>query len=119
MTRRVPEDRSKSSNSRGSGTEQKLKVLLPPALANSPAIGFAVCDRRLRFRLVNNAWARMDGVSRDAHLGATIRSVLGPAAKQFQLAFERVFSSGNPLFAYDFSAEFPTRTDKAHCIEIP
>ena len=116
MTRRVPEDPSKSSNSRASATEQKLKDLLPPALANSPAIGFAVCDRRLRFRLVNNAWARMDGVSRDAHLGATVRSILGPAAKQFQLAFERVFSSGNPLLGYEFSAEFPGRTGEAYWI---
>jgi len=116
MTRRVPEDPSKSSNSRASATEQKLKDLLSASLGNSPAIGFAVCDRRLRFRLVNNAWARMDGVSRDAHLGATIRSVLGPAAKQFQLAFERVFSSGNPLLGYEFSAEFPSRTGEAHWI---
>src|SRR5258705_444544 len=116
MTRRVPEDPSKSGNSRTSATEQKLKDLLPPALANSPAIGFAVCDRRLRFRIVNNAWARMGGVSRDAHLGATVRSILGPAAKQFQLAFERVFSSGNPLLGYEFSAEFPGRTGEAHWI---
>jgi len=116
MRRRAPEDPFKSSKSTASATEQKLKDLLPPALANSQAIGFAVCDRRLRFRLVNKAWARMDGVSHNDHLGATMRSVLGPAAKQFQLAFERVFSSGNPLLGYEFSAEFPTRTGEAHWI---
>ena len=89
-----------------------MKDLLPRALAASPAIGFAVCDRRLRFWLVNETWARMDGVSRDDHLGATIRSVLGPAAKQFQLAFERVFASGNPLLGYEFSAKLPRRKNE-------
>jgi len=116
MRRRAPEDAFKSSKSTASATEQKLKDLLSPALANSQAIGFAVCDRRLRFRLVNKAWAQMDGVSPDNHLGAAMRSVLGPAAKQFQLAFERVFSSGDPLLGYEFSAEFPTRTGEAHWI---
>jgi DNA-binding CsgD family transcriptional regulator len=117
MTRRTPEQAPKSRNpSRASATERKLKDLLPPALADSGAIGFAVCDRRLRFRVVNEAWARMDGVTRDDHLGATIRSVLGPAAKQFEFAFERVFSSGRPLLGYEFSAEFPTRTEEGHWI---
>jgi DNA-binding CsgD family transcriptional regulator len=90
--------------------------LLPPALANSPVIGFAVCDRRLRFLLVNKAWARIDGLSPDDHLGATMRSVLGPAAKQLQVAFERVFSSGNPLLGYEFRAELPNRKEEAHWI---
>src|SRR5258705_5566885 len=58
----------------------------------------------------------MGGVSRDAHLGATVRYILEHAAKQFQLAFERVFSSGNPLLGYEFSAEFPGRTGEAHWI---
>lgn len=93
-----------------------MKGLLPPALADSAAIGFAVCDRRLRFRFVNEAWARMDGVTRDDHVGATIRSVLGSAAKQFEFAFQKVFSSGRPLLGYEFSAEFPTRTDEGHWI---
>jgi DNA-binding CsgD family transcriptional regulator len=116
MRRRAPEDPFKFSKSTASATEQSLKHLLPPALANSQAIGFAVCDRRLRFRLVNKAWARMDGVSPNDHLGATMRSVLGPAAKQFQLPFERVFSSGNPLLGYEFSALFPTQTGETHWI---
>jgi DNA-binding CsgD family transcriptional regulator len=117
MIRRTPEGALKSKNpSKAAATEQKLKDLLPPALAESGAIGFAVCDRRLRFRLVNEAWARMDGVTCDDHLGATIRSVLGPAAKKLELAFERVFSSGSPLLGYEFSAELPARSDEGHWI---
>jgi DNA-binding CsgD family transcriptional regulator len=45
-----------------------------------------------------------------------MRSVLGPATKQFQVIFQRVFSSGNPLLGYEFSAEFPTRTGEGHWI---
>ena len=115
MTRRTREQGKNSGNpSRTSATEQKLRDLLPSALADSATIGFALCDRRMRFRLVNEAWARMVGVAREKHLGATMRSVLGPAAKQFELAFENVFSSGGPLLGHEFSAELPTRTDEGY-----
>jgi DNA-binding CsgD family transcriptional regulator len=117
MTRRTREQAQRSGNpSRASTIEQKLKDLLPSALADSATIGFALCDRRMRFRLVNEAWARMVGVARDEHLGATMRSVLGPAAKQFELAFEKVFASGSPLLGCEFSAELPTRADEGYWI---
>jgi DNA-binding CsgD family transcriptional regulator len=117
MRRRTPEQAHKSSKpARSSAIDQKLKILLPPTLASSEAIGIAICDRHLRFRLVNEAWARMDGVTRNDHLGATVQSVLGSAAKQFELAFESVFSSGNPLLGYEFSAYLPTRTEEAYWI---
>jgi hypothetical protein len=58
----------------------------------------------------------MDGVTRDDHIGATLRSVLGSAAKQFEMAFEWVFSSGTPLLGYEISARLLTRTDEGQWI---
>jgi PAS domain S-box-containing protein len=104
---------SKSSN-RPSASEQELKDLLLAAITHSSTIGFAVCDERLRFQLVNEAWAMMHGVTHEAHLGETMRKVLGSAADKFELAFKRVFSTGKPFLNYEFSAELLTRRDQGY-----
>jgi PAS domain S-box-containing protein len=114
MTRRTPEEPRKSRKRFAAPISEQLRHLLLAAIAHSGTLGFAVCDQRLRFELVNEAWASMDGVSREAHLGATIAEVLGPAAKKFQLAFERVFSTGRPFLSYEFSAKLRTRTEEGY-----
>ena len=117
MTRRTPEEPRKSRHRLEALThEQELGNPLLAAIAHSGTIGFAVCDQRFRFHLVNEAWALMHGVAREAHLGATMRAVLGPAAKKFELAFGRVFSSGKPLWDYEFCARLPTRTEDGYWI---
>ena len=88
--------------------------MLLAAITHSSTIGFAVCDERLRFQLVNEAWAMMHGVTHEAHLGETMRKVLGSAADKFELAFKRVFSTGKPFLNYEFSAELLTRRDQGY-----
>jgi DNA-binding CsgD family transcriptional regulator len=56
----------------------------------------------------------MHGVAREAHFGARIRDVLGPAAEKFEQVFERVFSTGKPFWDHEFSAELPTRTEEGY-----
>lgn len=114
MTRRTPEEPGKSSNRFEAPFSEQLRHTLLSAVTHSGALGFAVCDQRLRFQLVNEAWASMDGVAREAHLGATIDEVLGTAAQKFQLGFERVFSTGRPFPSYKFSAKLRTRTEEGY-----
>jgi DNA-binding CsgD family transcriptional regulator/PAS domain-containing protein len=117
MRRRTPEEPFKSSNRfEAPASKQDMKHLLLAALGHSRTIGFAVCDQRLRFQMVNEAWALMNGVAREAHMGVTIRDALGRAAKEFALAFEKVFSTGKPFLDYEFSAELPTRTEEGYWI---
>ena len=116
MTRRTPKEPPKSSNRFEAPVSEQLRRLLLAAVAHSGTLGFAVCDQRLRFQFVNEAWASMDGVAREAHLGATIGEVLGPAAKKFELAFERVFSTGKPFLDYEFSAELRAQTEEGYWI---
>jgi DNA-binding CsgD family transcriptional regulator len=117
MMRRTPEEPRKSKHRfQALAYEQELGNPLLAAIAHSGTIGFAVCDQRFRFHLVNEAWALMHGVPREAHLGATMRAVLGPAARTFEVVFERVFSSGKPLWDYEFSARLPARTEKGYWI---
>jgi PAS domain S-box-containing protein len=56
-------------------TGQRTAALLEPVFAQAPA-GLAVFDERMRFVRVNDALARMDGVSREEHLGRAIGEVL-------------------------------------------
>ena len=116
-TRLVREVSFKSSNRRkASVSGHELKDLLLAAVTHSSTIGFAVCDERLRFQLVNEAWAMMHGVTHKAHLGETMRKVLGSAADKFELAFKRVFSTGKPFLNYEFSVELLTRTEQSHWV---
>jgi PAS domain S-box-containing protein len=108
---------SKPSNRlKASVSEHELKDLLLAAITHSSTIGFAVCDESLRFQLVNEAWTMMHSVTPEAHLGKTVRNVLGSAADKFELAFERVFSTGKPFLDYEFSAELPTRTEEGYWV---
>jgi DNA-binding CsgD family transcriptional regulator len=105
-----------SKRSKASVSEHELKNLLLAAITGSSTIGFAVCDERLRLQLVNEAWAMMHGATHEAHLGETMRKVLGSAADTFELAFKRVFSTGKPFLNYEFSAELPTRTEQTYWV---
>ena len=112
-----PEKPPKSNNRfEGPVSESELQHTLLSAIAHSGTIGFAVCDHRLRFRAVNSAWIQMHGVAREAHLGATIHEVFGPAAEAFELPFKKVFSTGKPLLNYGISAELRTRIGEGHWI---
>jgi hypothetical protein len=60
----------------------------------SSAIGFGICDREWRFRWINNVLAASNGFLPEAHLGNTIREVLGPIADVIEPAFRRVLATG-------------------------
>jgi PAS domain S-box-containing protein len=116
-TRPTRKGSPKSSNRlKATVSEHQLNDLLLAAISHSSTIGFAVCDERLRFQLVNEAWALMHGVPHEAYLGETMRKVLGSAADKFELAFERVFSTGKAFLDYEFSARLPTRTEEGHWV---
>jgi PAS domain-containing protein len=55
---------------------------------SASTVGFAICDKQLRFRAVNGALANMNGVPAEAHLGKTIRNILGDAAALVEPAID-------------------------------
>jgi PAS domain S-box-containing protein len=117
MTQATPERQMKSSDPFEMPiSKQELQQILLAAIAHSATIGVAVVDQRLSFRAVNEAWAKMYGVGREALTGATIREVLGPGAEKFELAIRRVFSTGQPFVHYEFSAEIPAQTEERYWI---
>ena len=59
--------------------------------SHASAIGLAMVDTHLRFQAVNNALAAINGVPAAAHLGNTLRDVLGDVAAKVEPIFQRVF----------------------------
>jgi len=84
------------------------------ALFKSSTVGVAICDRQFRFRAINDALASMNGIPAAAHLGKTLRAVLGSAAAKVQPAFEHVFATGQPLSNVEVIAELPSRGAIGH-----
>jgi DNA-binding CsgD family transcriptional regulator len=93
-----------------------LKILqqLEPLLtaANSSSIGFALFDRRLRYRFVNDALAAMNRLPGKAHLGSSVRVVLAATAEKVEPVFEKVFSTGKPELHYEFRGGLPSRREE-------
>lgn len=73
----------------------------------------AVCDRELRFVRVNNAWATLDGIPPEDHVGKTAPEVLGVSNCPVDIAMKQVFATGEPIFDLKFGAKLPTRPEVA------
>ena len=67
------------------------------ALLSISHLGIAVADRRLRLTRVNEAFARITGLSVQAHRGRTVQAVLGALASEAEADLERVLRTGEPL----------------------
>ena len=89
--------------------------LLVPLFSSSP-LGIAFCDKGLRFRAINNTLAAMNGIPAEAHLGKTVRHVVGPVASQVEPAFRRVFATGEK-FSIEVAGKLPKRAEWGYWIE--
>jgi hypothetical protein len=84
-----------------------LRQLLPVALA-SDQIGIATIDADLRYRFVNETLARENGVPRQAHIGKTVRQVLGKRADIVEPLLHQAFAAGKCL-SLQLTAQSRTR----------
>ncbi|WP_269856934.1 SpoIIE family protein phosphatase [Streptomyces sp. RPT161] len=76
--------------------EQNLAIL-DGFFSQSP-IGLAVYDTDLRFMRINDALARMNGLSSEQHIGGTLSEVLpGINAKEIEEVMRRVLATGEPV----------------------
>jgi hypothetical protein len=78
-------------------------------------IGFGICDRQLRFQAVNDVLAASNGITAEAHIGRTVREILGDVAGKVEPAFERVLVTRKPVLKH-VAGKLSTRQDLAHWI---
>ena len=90
------------------------KQLLAPFFTSSK-VGFGTCDNQLRYQAINRALAATNCIPAEAHLGNTVREVLGVVASEIEPAFERVLVTRKPVLK-EISGKIPTRNEVVHWI---
>jgi DNA-binding CsgD family transcriptional regulator len=83
--------------------------LLLSALDDSK-IGVVICDRRLRFKALNQSLAKMNNVPMEAHLGHSLHQILGSFAENLVPLYERVFATGHPSTDLEVTGHLPKRS---------
>ena len=84
------------------------------AIFNCSPLGFAIFDDRLRFQSANKALAEMSGIPVEAHLGKTLREVLGPVAAAYvEPKLVRAFATGE-IINCCFVGALPTSAGIRH-----
>jgi PAS domain S-box-containing protein len=87
------------------------------AYFSSATVGLSICDRDLRYLAINEALAAMNGYSVQAHLGKTVRDIMGNAARDVERAMRRVLLTGQPILNLELALKLPTRDEVGHWIE--
>jgi len=87
-----------------------VRELLQSIFDESP-VGIGVCDSELRIVCVNAAWAVMNGVSVEAHMGKTPSEVLGVGACPIEGEIRRVLRDGLARFGLEIAAKLPSRSE--------
>src|SRR5579872_7302470 len=92
----------------------KRRFLAPLLL--TPDIGVAVLDNGLRFQVINHVLAATNGIPVKAHIGKTVRHVLGPVAEEVEPRLRRTFATGRSE-SFEISVKMPTRSQIGHWIQ--
>ena len=95
------------------GLEEIERLL--ETFSHTSAIGIAICDNQLRYQSVNTALAATNGISVEAHLGNTVRDVLGQAAEVVVPALTKVLITGKTM-STQFAVRLPSREGIVHCM---
>jgi formate hydrogenlyase transcriptional activator len=80
-------------------------------------LGLAILDTQLKYQAINKALADMNGVPAEAHLGKSVRDILGNVAEQIEPIFHRVLLTGRPVLNVAVTLQLPTRMEIGHWIE--
>ena len=83
-------------------------VAVLDAMFAGSSMGLAVWDRELRFRLINQALADINGPPPEAHIGRTVEEVLGPLGAAEAEVFRSVMTSGTPVLDHEVTGETPS-----------
>src|SRR5215217_570269 len=77
------------------------------ALFECAPVGQAFWDAELRYRLLNDRLAQINGLTVDDHIGRTPSELLGEVGRDAEAAMRRVLDTGSSLVELDFAGETP------------
>ncbi len=87
------------------------------AYANSPSIDCCILDSHLRYLSINATLARINGIPADAHLGRSLREVVGEITDQIEPWVHRTFSEGEPILNVTISGRRPNQSESGQWID--
>jgi formate hydrogenlyase transcriptional activator len=90
---------------------------LSTAYFSASRVGLCILDTDLRFLAINHTLAARTGIFAAAHLGRSVREVLGDFAELVEPQFNRVLDTGQPVLNLEISFVPPNRTEPGHWIE--
>src|SRR3979490_2326882 len=113
-------ERQKVGPTRATGLATTSEAFLEPKSLFAPffttaKVGFGICDDQLRYQAVNGALAATNRIPAEAHLGKTVRDVLGEVAGDIEPVFERVLATRRPVLK-EITGKIPTRPEVVHWI---
>lgn len=79
-----------------------------PFFSPTTNVGVATIDKEFRYRAINEALASANGFPVEAHIGRTVRQIIGPAADEVEPLFRQVFGTGESRI-YEVAAKIRTR----------
>lgn len=80
-------------------------------------VGVVICDRRMRYKALNESVAEIHNVPIEAHIGHFSHEILGSFAEKVVPLWEKVFATGVPLPNLEVTGHLPKRSDVGRWIE--
>jgi len=77
-------------------------------------VGLCILDKDFRYLAINDALAEINGVPTRAHLGRSVREILGAFAEFVEPHLEHLLATGQPVLNREISAVLPTRDEAGH-----
>ena len=83
------------------------------AYFDSPNVGLCILDSDLHYLAINQTLAEINGVPVEAHLGKTVREILGEIATPLEDKLRQLLQAKAPL-SFEISGKLLSRTEKGH-----
>ena len=84
------------------------------AFFSSSTVGFAILDKQLRYRRINEVLATMAGMSPTDFVGRSVGEIFGGNTPDAESAFLQVISTGIPILDREISGEAPGKRGEVH-----
>jgi len=86
------------------------------AYFNASKVNLCILDNDFRYLAINRNLAEMNGIPAEAHLGKSVREVLGDFAELIEPLFNRVLQTKQPVLNLEISCILPTRSEPGHWV---
>ncbi|MEG5174706.1 PAS domain S-box protein [Microcoleus sp. B3-D7] len=100
-------ERERLARSEAEAAQRQLETIFE----TSP-IGLALLDEKQRFIAINEALAEINGLTREQHLGSSIRELFSQFDPKLVEVFDRIYTTGNPFISPNFAVNVPARSDR-------